>query len=403
MHKYMKKIILIVIVAIIAIATFHYVANAAPIAPVPWFTNSTTSPVAFPAIISGIRPPVQASYFTATSTSDTSSFAGDVGIGTINPAGVLEIYKVPELGTNYSLFTLSEDIVGVEIDTIITDEPLSAGYGREGYGGIGWNFEGANYYTFPLWTKYGIALDDWGKVIHEDNQGNVGLGTDTPESKLVVSGSASIGAGFDDLTAPANGLIVEGAVGIGTASITSGQTIDAQGSSFMFRNGGAISVNIRDSSNSQVPRLNFQQLTTTKGFIDSGTGLGSNIHIGTGSTRVLTINGTNVGISETAPGSKLSVSGGGSFGTSYDTTAAPTNGLIVEGLVGFGTSTPRANFQATNSSANATTSIQLGKPSQNKGTCLTFYDTAGAPVYGFFPAGSVVITYTSTLPSGCVN
>ncbi|KKS45518.1 MAG: hypothetical protein UV10_C0021G0005 [Candidatus Azambacteria bacterium GW2011_GWA1_42_19] len=30
----------------------------------------------------------------------------------------------------------------------------------------------------------------------------------------------------------------------------------------------------------------------------------------------------NVGIGETAPGSKLSVSGGGSFGAGYDTTAA---------------------------------------------------------------------------------
>src|SRR3989344_4404707 len=38
----------------------------------------------------------------------------------------------------------------------------------------------------------------------------------------------------------------------------------------------------------------------------------------------------NVGIGETAPGSMLSVSGGGSFGSGYDTTAAPTGGLIIE-------------------------------------------------------------------------
>jgi len=48
----------------------------------------------------------------------------------------------------------------------------------------------------------------------------------------------------------------------------------------------------------------------------------------------------NVGIGETAPGSKLSVSGGGSFGSGYDTTAAPTGGLIIEGNVGIGTTTP---------------------------------------------------------------
>src|SRR3989344_3971988 len=55
-------------------------------------------------------------------------------------------------------------------------------------------------------------------------------------------------------------------------------------------------------------------------------------------------NGTNVGIGETAPGSKLSVSGGGSFGSGYDTTAAPTGGLIIEGNVGIGTTDPQGKL-----------------------------------------------------------
>ncbi|OGG76641.1 hypothetical protein A3B35_00145 [Candidatus Kaiserbacteria bacterium RIFCSPLOWO2_01_FULL_54_24] len=59
----------------------------------------------------------------------------------------------------------------------------------------------------------------------------------------------------------------------------------------------------------------------------------------TGSAYFATIAG-NVGIGETAPGSKLSVSGGGSFGSGYDTTAAPTGGLIIEGNVGIGMTTP---------------------------------------------------------------
>ena len=41
-----------------------------------------------------------------------------------------------------------------------------------------------------------------------------------------------------------------------------------------------------------------------------------------------------------SPGSKLSVSGGGSFGAGYGTTAAPTGGLIIEGNVGIGTTSP---------------------------------------------------------------
>ncbi|PIR85809.1 hypothetical protein COU14_02300 [Candidatus Kaiserbacteria bacterium CG10_big_fil_rev_8_21_14_0_10_44_10] len=59
--------------------------------------------------------------------------------------------------------------------------------------------------------------------------------------------------------------------------------------------------------------------------------------------------GGNVGLGETAPGSRLSVSGGGSFGSGYDTTAAPTNGLIVEGNVGIGTTTPSSKLSVAGS------------------------------------------------------
>ncbi|TPW04612.1 MAG: hypothetical protein FD129_2878, partial [bacterium] len=62
------------------------------------------------------------------------------------------------------------------------------------------------------------------------------------------------------------------------------------------------------------------------------------------SFNVMTFAHGNVGIGETAPGSKLSVSGGGTFGASYDTTAAPTNGLIIEGNVGIGTTSPGATL-----------------------------------------------------------
>lgn len=75
----------------------------------------------------------------------------------------------------------------------------------------------------------------------------------------------------------------------------------------------------------------------------------------------------------------------------------------VGGQIGIGTSTPTATFQATASADNATTSIQFGKAGQNKGTCVTYYDTAGSPVYGFIAAGATTFTYTATKPSGCQN
>lgn len=77
--------------------------------------------------------------------------------------------------------------------------------------------------------------------------------------------------------------------------------------------------------------------------------------------------------------------------------------ILDNGNVGVGTTTPIATFQVTNPSANATTSVQFGKPNQNKGTCLTYYDTAGTPVYGFITAGATAFTFTATKPSGCQN
>lgn len=79
--------------------------------------------------------------------------------------------------------------------------------------------------------------------------------------------------------------------------------------------------------------------------------------------------------------------------------------LTSTGLVGIGTTTPQANLQVTNSSANATTSLQFGKPNQNKGTCLTYYDTAGSPVYMYIIAGATTFTSQNggTAPSGCKN
>jgi len=81
------------------------------------------------------------------------------------------------------------------------------------------------------------------------------------------------------------------------------------------------------------------------------------------------------------------------------------NILRNSGFVGIGTTTPRAVFQATASSTNATTSIQFGKPNQNKGTCRTEYDTAGSPVYIYIAAGATSYTFQNggTPPSGCIN
>lgn len=79
------------------------------------------------------------------------------------------------------------------------------------------------------------------------------------------------------------------------------------------------------------------------------------------------------------------------------------DGTVGAGSFAIGTTTATAVFQATTGTANATTSIQFGKANQNKGTCMTYYDTAGTPVYAYIPAGTTAFTLTSTIPSGCTN
>ena len=65
------------------------------------------------------------------------------------------------------------------------------------------------------------------------------------------------------------------------------------------------------------------------------------------------------------------------------------------GNIGVGTSTPTVNFQVTEDSVNATTTMEIGKTGQNKGTCLKMYDATGTLQYVSIEDGSFVISATS--------
>jgi hypothetical protein len=73
--------------------------------------------------------------------------------------------------------------------------------------------------TTPIWAQNGIFASSTSYIASTTFaiNGNVGIGTTSPLSKLAVSGGASIGADYN-IAAPTNGLIVEGTVGIGTSS-----------------------------------------------------------------------------------------------------------------------------------------------------------------------------------------
>ncbi|KKW21835.1 MAG: hypothetical protein UY62_C0017G0033, partial [Parcubacteria group bacterium GW2011_GWF2_50_9] len=156
--------------------------------------------------------------------------------------------------------------------------------------------------------------------------GNVGIGETAPGSKLSVSGGATIGASYDTTAAPTNGMIIpQGALHVSRSS--SG---DAD---MYFDNpdqtaGNRVRLVFRtlDSGSTAINIGGLRTVINSRGAVTAD----NDLILSTRDGDWMTIkNSGNVGIGETAPGSKLSVSGGATIGASYDTTAAPTNGMII--------------------------------------------------------------------------
>lgn len=247
------------------------------------------------------------------------------------------------------------------------------------------------------------------------NTGNVGIGTSSPTTLLHVD-SAETGTGQ-----PANfgGLIVE-----------SSQATPRKGGFFLGGANdwvmGAISnhtLNIA-RNNDVVMKFDTSDYTYTKSRLMVGStsvSPTSNLHISGGASLAeIRLQGQNSGTAN-GDGSMLALSGQSSpndtnfeiiqnenrdinFYTNYGYGAGDTSPrmtILRGGNVGVGTTTPVANFQVTNSSANSTTSASFGKINQNKGTCITYYSATGTPVYMVFLDGAAAPTYTATKLSGC--
>ncbi|MEI6436591.1 MAG: hypothetical protein WCP32_17325, partial [Bacteroidota bacterium] len=83
-----------------------------------------------------------------------------------------------------------------------------AGTGQSGYLSTA-DFNSFNNKVSSQWTANGTKL--------HYNNGNIGLGTSNPQSKIDVAGNAVIGSTYSgNNAAPANGLLVEGKLGVGT-------------------------------------------------------------------------------------------------------------------------------------------------------------------------------------------
>ena len=154
--------------------------------------------------------------------------SGNVGIGTTTSpnsklyvsAGTLAInqramFINADITTNTSVYTHTLNLIdgatdanptslalGTYSHVVFRNRAVSAGSA----GGI-----------LDIYTR-GISTDPTVKMTVTD-VGNVGIGYTSPNNKLAISGSVSIGSGYNT-AAPANGLIVEGNVGIGISNPT---------------------------------------------------------------------------------------------------------------------------------------------------------------------------------------
>lgn len=91
--------------------------------------------------------------------------------------------------------------------------------------------------TVTLTTYYPAPSGVYTRMITTANTflardgGVLGVGTTGAVAKLGVNGGAAIGAAYATVAAPANGLIVEGAVGIGLSNPTAGNAVHVNGTS----------------------------------------------------------------------------------------------------------------------------------------------------------------------------
>ncbi|MBI3887625.1 hypothetical protein HY310_00980, partial [Candidatus Microgenomates bacterium] len=144
-----------------------------------------------------------------------------LGIGTSNPQYKLDIFGGSPIAAFGRIQATNDS--GMEIlfngGSAGTTTKGEIGYGKSG-SGADTIFTGETANSFNVKASIGaLHLGAGGDQIIETltTGGNVGIGATTVNAKFYVNGGAAIGSGYN-ITAPTNGLIVQGNVGIGTSN-----------------------------------------------------------------------------------------------------------------------------------------------------------------------------------------
>lgn len=214
--------------------------------------------------------------------------------------------------------------------------------------------------------------------------GNVGIGTMTPTSTLEVLYPATGVTGGE--------LVVDGpnkTVYVGRLSSVGGDN-----SSFAVRNRlGTINFLI-DQANSKAHLIgaNFGLGTTAPATLFHLSGNSSNL------SRIERT--TSAATSLEFKNTVASVFTGISLANFYIATTSALNtsaymSILQNGNTGFGVAAASSQFQIASSTGNATTSIEIGRTGQNKGSCLVLYDVSGTVVYVTVQNNTLVVSSTN--------
>jgi hypothetical protein len=295
---------------------------------------------------------LSAPYFTATSDTATSTFLGALTVGTSTASAAFTLDGAAYLAPISAPATTADRLYNVSGDLYWAGSVI---------GGA----------TTGQWTTDGT--DVWRAG------GNVGVGTSTPTTKLAIESSS----GWDQISMSetSSGGIGNAFLGIrdDTTNMYSLWGVNRSSQTGVFSDPSRAASNI------------ILNASNASSFISFYTGSANN----TPATERMRIDKDgNIGIGETAPASKLSVSGGGSFGAAYDMTAAPTNGLIVEGNVGVGTTTPAAKLTVQSSSAGVVTQA-IQTVSDQTANAFQIANASGTPY--------VTVSCPQNSTTGCQN
>ena len=315
----------------------------------------TTSPWAKLSIAGSATAPttplfsVSSSTPTGTTTVFHITSQGNVGIGTTSPSVALHLSSAQDAGMRIEatgIYAPGFDLwwggarkgtfgVANQADSFVTGAASGDFVFRPDGGG---NF----IFADSTWTK---------QLFKIMNSGNVGIGTTTPWAKLSIAGSSaapttplfSVSSSTPTGTTTVFHITSQGNVGIGTTTPGSALHVERSGAGTV---GG--SIQLRNSATNAAG--NYTEVFFSGSIIAQAriraqltSSLASDLLFftsdGSESEKLRITSAGLIGIGTTTPLSKLAVSGGVSVGADYNV-AAPTNGMIIQGSVGIGVTSP---------------------------------------------------------------